>query len=206
MDSWKPPRGIRYSLRPDREGAPFFLHWREDGKRHAAAYDSLRAREKAAKALADKRSDHGADVLTFDPREWRVWLAFKKVVGDVDPLQVAHEWTAERRKNHVVSTITIGEASERYLKSRADDGLAKATLTHAKMDRAGPTLRLSLNVQSAAKFYPPFNSFFEPTNFGKFVVTRRKTHGNGTQLGGKQGGTATEIAPGEKKYLLLLHI
>lgn len=134
MKEWIPPRGIRYSDRQERSNAPYFLHWREDGKRHAAAYASPRAREKAAKALAEKRSSHGAAVLTFDPKEWRVWLAFKEVVGDVDPLQIAHEWTTERRKSGVVASITIREASERYLKSRAADGIAKATLSHAKMD------------------------------------------------------------------------
>lgn len=134
MKQWQPPRGIRYSYRPDRSNAPYFLHWREEGKRHAAAYDSTSAREKAAKALAVKRSVHGTDVLTFDPREWRVWLAFKKVIGDADPLQVAHEWIVERREAAVLASTTVREASARYLKAREADGIAKATLTHAKMD------------------------------------------------------------------------
>lgn len=133
-DIWQPPRGIRYSYRADRVGAPFFLHWRENKARHAASYASEAAREKAAKALAEKRTEHGAEVLTFEPKEWRVWLAFKKVIGEADPLQVAHEWVAERRKNVVMTSTTVREASIRYLKAREADGIAKATLTHAKMD------------------------------------------------------------------------
>lgn len=133
-EKWQPPRGIRYSYRADRAGAPFFLHWRDGTSRRAAAYESETAREKAAKALAEKRSDHGADVLSFNPREWRVWLAFKDVIGDADPLQVAHEWAAARRKDAVIASITVREASDRYLKARATDGIAKATLAHAKMD------------------------------------------------------------------------
>ncbi|MDQ5979437.1 MAG: integrase/recombinase XerC [Verrucomicrobiota bacterium] len=136
MSNWTPPRGIRYSHRPERTNAPHFLHWQEDGKRHAAAYESPSAREKAAKALAEKRNAHGADVLTFDPKEWRTWLSFKNAVGEVDPLQVAHEWLAERKKAGVVASITIREASARYLESRKKDGIAKGTLTHAKMDMA----------------------------------------------------------------------
>jgi site-specific recombinase XerD len=134
MSSWKPPRGISYSHRANREGAPYFLHWRENGQRHASAFESPHAREKAAKALADKRSDHGADVLSFDPKEWRIWLTFKSAIGNADPLQVAHEWLAARRSLAAIASITVREASARYLKAREHDGIAKATLTHAKMD------------------------------------------------------------------------
>ena len=133
-DEWRPPRGIRYSHRADRPGAPFFLHWRDGATRHAAAYTSEAARTKAAKALADKRTEHGTNVLTFDPNEWRVWLAFKNAIGEADPLQVAHEWMAARQKAAVIESITVREASDRYLRARAADGIAKATLTHAKMD------------------------------------------------------------------------
>lgn len=131
---WQPPRGIRYSYREDRPGSPFFLHWRDGKSRRAASYSSAAAREKAAKALAEKRTDHGTDVLTFDPKQWRVWLEFKRTIGDADPLQVAHEWLAERKRSAVVATITVREASARYLKAREADGVTKATLTHARMD------------------------------------------------------------------------
>ena len=134
--AWQPPRGIRYSYRTDRIATPFFLHWRDGTTRRSAAYPSEAAREKAAKALAEKRNEHGADVLTFDPKEWRVWIAFKEVIGDADPLQVAHEWTAARRQTAVVESITVCEAADRYLRARTADGIAKATLSHAKMDLA----------------------------------------------------------------------
>jgi site-specific recombinase XerD len=133
-EEWQPPRGICYSFRPERAGAPFFLHWREGNRRRAASFPSVAAREKAAKALAQKRTTHGADVLTFNPAEWRVWLAFKKAVGDVDPLRIAHEWLAANRKAALAATTTVRDASANYLKSREADGIAKATLTHAKMD------------------------------------------------------------------------
>lgn len=131
---WQPPRGIRYSYRSDRPGAPYFLHWREGQTRRAVAYDSEKARETAARALAEKRTEHGADVLTFDPREWRVWLAFKKAVGDADPLRVAHEWIATNKRAAAFATTTIREASAKYLAARELDGIAKATLGHAKKD------------------------------------------------------------------------
>ena len=134
MSTWQPPVGIRYSFRPERQSAPYFLHWREDGQRHAAAYASEQARETAAKALAAKRNDHGRDVLSFDPKEWRVWISFKKAIGDADPMQIAHEWLAARRSAAVAASTTISEASARYLKAREADGITKATLAHAKMD------------------------------------------------------------------------
>ena len=133
-ERWQPPRGIRYEFREDRPGAPFFLHWRESGVRRAVAYSSEAAREKAAKALAEKRGEHGADVLTFDPKEWRVWLAFKQTIGDVDPLRVAHEWLATNRRAAEFATLTICEASARYLAAREADGIAAGTLCHAKKD------------------------------------------------------------------------
>jgi len=134
MSTWQPPVGIRYSFRPERQSAPYFLHWRENGQRHAAAYASEQARETAAKALAEKRAEHGRDVLSFDPREWRIWLAFRKAIGDADPLQVAHEWLVTRKEIAATASMTIREASDRYLKAREADGITKATLTHAKMD------------------------------------------------------------------------
>jgi site-specific recombinase XerD len=133
-DQWQPPRGIRYSYRTDRVATPFFLHWRDGHDRRSAAYPSEAAREKAARALAEKRSEHGADVLTFDPKEWRVWMAFKDVIGDAEPLQVAHEWVSARQKAGVIASITVRDASDRYLRARAADGIANATLAHAKMD------------------------------------------------------------------------
>ena len=91
---WQPPRGSRYSTRGDL-ALPYFLHWQgANGNRVAASYPTEAARETAAKALAEKRSDHGEDVLTFEPREWRQWLSFREMIGDADPVTVAHEWLA----------------------------------------------------------------------------------------------------------------
>jgi site-specific recombinase XerC len=131
---WSPPRGIRYELRIDRPGAPYFLHWREAGTRRAASFSSDTAREKAARALAEKRAEHGHDVLTFDPKEWRVWVAFKKTVGNVDPLRVAHEWLAANKRASEFATLTIRELTPRYLEARRCDGITYATLSHAKKD------------------------------------------------------------------------
>lgn len=134
--TWQPPRGISYSLRPGRP-SPFLLHWSDgNGKRRAAAYPSESAREKAAKSLTEKRSDHGTDVLTFDPNEWRRWLTFREIIGDADPVQVAQQWLAVRDKHGVQASILVSEASERYLSARATEGIAKATLAHAKGDMA----------------------------------------------------------------------
>ena len=132
---WQPPRGIRYSSRPGRP-SPFLLHWSDDGKRCAAAYPSPAARETAAKALAEKRTDHGTDVLSFDPREWRRWLSFRELIGDTDPVQVAQQWLAAREKHGMQASILVSVASERYLVARASEGIAMATLSHAKADMA----------------------------------------------------------------------
>lgn len=131
---WTPPRGILYRFRPDRKNAPYFLHWRDGKTRHSASYKSDAARERAAKALTEKRSEHGTEVLTFDPKEWRQWLTFRNMVGDADPLQVAQEWVASQRSAAIRETITISEAANRYLKAREVDGIAKGTLCHAKKD------------------------------------------------------------------------
>ena len=131
---WHPPRGIRYSLRPDRPN-PFFLHWRgTDGRRLAASYETEAARQTAAKALAEKRIAHGEDVLTFEPKEWRRWLTFRELIGEADPLQVAQEWLAGREKHRLQASVTVAEGSARYLTAREAEGIAKATLSHARKD------------------------------------------------------------------------
>jgi hypothetical protein len=108
-------------LRPGRR-SPFLLHWSDGtGKRRAAAYPSEAKREKAAKSLTEKRSDHGADVLKFDPNEWRRWLTFRELIGDADPVQVAQQWLAARDKHGVQASILVSEASERYLSARATE-------------------------------------------------------------------------------------
>jgi len=94
-------------LRPGRR-SPFLLHWSDGtGKRRAAAYPSEAKREKAAKSLTEKRSDHGADVLKFDPNEWRRWLTFRELIGDADPVQVAQQWLAARDKHGVQASFSF---------------------------------------------------------------------------------------------------
>ena len=74
--------------------------------------------------------------MTFDPREWRRWLTFRELIGDADPVQVGQQWLAARDKHGVQSSILVSAASERYLLARASEGIAKATLSHAKGDMA----------------------------------------------------------------------
>jgi len=140
-ETWQPPRGIAYRFRENRP-SPYFLLWSDEhGRRRAAAYDSPGARERAAKILAEKRTAHGTDVLTFDPREWRRWLMFRQLIGEIDPVTVAQQWLAGRKEQGVQSSITVGDAARRYLAARKSEGIAKATLSHAAKDMSRFTAR-----------------------------------------------------------------
>jgi len=136
QDKWEPPRGIRYEYRPDRPKTPYYLRWTdsETGIRKTSRYPDTQAREIAAKALADKRKDHGTSVLTFDPKRWARYLDFQKLVGeDTDPILVAHEWLAYRQgidKSHAEG-LTVNEACARYIAMRkAEEKLSKDTWRH----------------------------------------------------------------------------
>jgi len=80
--------------------------------------------------LAEKRDEYGKEILNFDPREWRAWLAFKAKIGAADPLQVAHEWLAGRPA--ITPTMTVAEAVTKYLALRAGDGLAPSSMRQIK--------------------------------------------------------------------------
>ncbi|WP_043586736.1 tyrosine-type recombinase/integrase [Geminisphaera colitermitum] len=120
---WEPPRGIRYSYDDTRPNAPFYLHWRDEkGVRKAKGYPDEKAREIAAKDLADKRSKHGDVILTFDPAKWARYVEFQKIVGEnVDPIVVAHEWRASKQGKPQAEGLTVSKALERYFTLRDEE-------------------------------------------------------------------------------------
>src|ERR1035437_8734585 len=97
-EPWTPPRGIRYRNKPGRE-KPFILIWSEpEAGEKWMAYESEATRELAAKALAEKRRNHGEAVSRFDPKMWARYLEFQRIVGEgVDPVVVAVEWRASKQ-------------------------------------------------------------------------------------------------------------
>jgi len=79
------------------------------------AYANESTRELAARSLAEKRNDAGADVLRFDPMKWRKWLEFEKLVGaGVYPLFVAQEWLASKQSKPLATGLTVSEAFAKY--------------------------------------------------------------------------------------------
>lgn len=132
---WKPPRGIRYSYRPDRPNAPFYLHWRTPTEgRKKASFESERAREKAAKNLADNRQTHGKSVLEFDPADWQAWQNFKRLIGSADPATVAQHWLKTGGKEGPDGQTRVAHAVANYLVARKAEGVGKASLSHTKKD------------------------------------------------------------------------
>jgi len=132
---WKPPRGIRYSYRPDRPNAPFYLHWRSpEGGRKKAAYPSATARQKAAKNLAEKKQSHGKAVLEFDPAEWQAWQHFKDLIAGADLAAVAAHWLKTGGKDGADGLTRVADTIARYLVARKAEGVGKASLSHTKKD------------------------------------------------------------------------
>lgn len=127
---WKPPRGIHFFERSDRP-TPFVMQWRDGARRRKQAFAKAEDREEAAKELAAKREEHGREILNFDPREWRRWLEFKAVVGEVDPLLVAQEWK-QAKKGLQADPLTVAEAVTRYMALRSQEKLADETMRHVK--------------------------------------------------------------------------
>lgn len=126
--NWKRPRGILYKHRPGRP-SPFLLGWDESGVIRWQSFATEQDREDSAKALADKRDEFGKEVLSFDPREWRTWLAFKEKIGVADPMQVASEWLASRGTPG--TTLTVADAVTKYIAHRKDgEGLSEDTYRH----------------------------------------------------------------------------
>jgi hypothetical protein len=139
---WTPPKGIYYELNRKRPSAPFMLRWKEnDGSPKSQSFATEEDRESKAKALADVRREHGNEILNFDPREWRRWLQFKELVGDVDPLDVYREWMAGRADaGRGGGTTTVANAVSLYMAYRKEGKLAADTLRHFKkhlQDRFG---------------------------------------------------------------------
>lgn len=131
---WQPPKGLIFYHRPERPAMPFAMQWRDGfGQRHTLTFNSVTARETAGKALAAKLEQHGREILTFDPVEWRRWLEFRRIVGEADLAEIAHDWK-ERQAAKAAADLPVAEAAERYLKAREKDGIARATLVHARMD------------------------------------------------------------------------
>jgi site-specific recombinase XerD len=130
---WTPPRGIRYEHRPGRK-KPFLLFWSDrTGKRKAAAYGSESVREIAARALADKREEFGAAVMTFSPREWQTWQEFRAEIGEAEPMQVAREWKALRQGAGTdrAAGLTVAQAVAEYLRlRRSEETLSADTWRH----------------------------------------------------------------------------
>jgi len=121
---WHPPRGIRYSTRDDRPKA-FRLHWRADGKRKSAAFDTAARREEFARKLASGKRDFGTEVLTFDPKAWRDWLRIQELVDGRDVEWIVREWFAGRGatgQQAPLKGLTVKTAVTSYLKQRSLDG------------------------------------------------------------------------------------
>jgi site-specific recombinase XerD len=132
---WVPPRGIRYVHRPERP-SPFLLVWTENRQERKRSFKDEKAREVAARALAEKREKHGASILNFDPKRWRVFEEFTRIVGeDTDPLRVALEWKQARGIGaNAAPSMTVAKAVEKYLALRRQEGgVDKAYLSHVKL-------------------------------------------------------------------------
>lgn len=135
--TWRPPRGIRYL--PERKGRPrpWLLEWRVNGERQTQAYASEADRELAARELVEKKGEFGTEVLTFDPAEWRRWLAFKaEAPAGIDPMVILHEWQHFRQGTDAAgSDMTVADAITRYkeLRWHVDDAkISDDTKRHIK--------------------------------------------------------------------------
>jgi hypothetical protein len=131
VTTWHPPRGIWYEHNKQRPSAPFVLRWRHEGAPKSKSYATEADREEKARELADKRAQWGADVLDFDPREWRRWLQFKEAAGDADPMEILREWQAYRSdKGLPTASIKVRDAVAQYIAFRAEGKLSLDTRRH----------------------------------------------------------------------------
>lgn len=132
-EPWVPPRGIRYKFNRARAANPFQLVWVDDGRERTQSFADEPSREGAARALAEKREDFGNEILSFDPREWRTWLAFKAKIAGADPMLVAREWLVHRQGRGLsTGDVVVESAVVRYLKFRAGENLSADTYRHFK--------------------------------------------------------------------------
>jgi site-specific recombinase XerC len=130
-DAWHPPRGIWYEYNRQRPSKPYVLRWTDPQSVHpkSQSFATEEDREIAARALADKREDHGTEILKFDPREWRRWLEFKQQApADMQPMEILREWQNACGKSR--AGITVSEAVKEYLQHRAEGKFSKDTQRH----------------------------------------------------------------------------
>ncbi len=125
------PRGIRFYLKPNRP-KPFFVEWREFGKRKTLAFELKSERQVWTDDFMKQRHDNGAKVVAaFDGREWARWIEFKRIVGDeADPLQIALEWKQRQGE----AKVALADAAERYLAARKIEGMGDGTYSHATVE------------------------------------------------------------------------
>lgn len=102
------------------------MQWREEGKRHAEGYATAADRETAARALEEKRLEHGSStVLSFDPEKWRRFLEAEKLVGGADLVAVAKEWLVLRQGTNRAAGLTVAQAVEKYLELRREEKITR---------------------------------------------------------------------------------
>lgn len=129
--TWHPPKGIYYEHNRQRPAKPYLLRWTAEGKARSMSFASEQDREEHARSLADKREEHGAEILMFDPKEWRRWCEFRELIGDVDPFDVYREWLASRSSTGTPSgSITVAKAVEAYIAHRGEGKLSADTQRH----------------------------------------------------------------------------
>src|SRR5688572_4064429 len=107
---WRRPKGIHYEYNRQRAAAPFVLRWVHAGASRAQSFATEAERETAARALADKRDQYGSEILNFDPREWQRWLEFKSLIGDMDPIEMYHEWKRQGGGNQTGGSVKVEDA------------------------------------------------------------------------------------------------
>ncbi|MDP1581513.1 MAG: hypothetical protein Q8M02_14670 [Candidatus Didemnitutus sp.] len=127
---WVPPRGIRYFDRTGRPN-PFYLQWRDSaGNTKTLAYRLEADRERAAKALAEKRDEHGRSIMEFDPAGWREYREAKAAAEGADLRVVVHEWRrATKEEGTDAHTLSVPAAVKKYLTLRLSEDLRKGTDT-----------------------------------------------------------------------------
>lgn len=126
-----PAAGIYYEFNRQRPAKPYMLRWTEAGSKKSQSFATEKERQEVADKLGRLREVHGTEILNFDPREWRRWLAFKEAAGDVDPMQILHEWRAGRTTAGLVAgSLATTEAVERYVAYRSEGSLSKDTQRH----------------------------------------------------------------------------
>lgn len=109
------------------------MQWREKGgKRRSEGFATAGDREIAAKALAEKRAEHGSAVLAFDPAKWRRFLEAEQIAGGVDLVDVAKEWLKLRQGAEKLAGLTVAQAIEKYLALRAAETLDVSTTKHVE--------------------------------------------------------------------------